>query len=84
MQAEAAVMGVKPSQSIIKCICSSAAGICLFRFIFRVEELNLGQLAMSFALLRLPKMPEITKAGHIEDFCPSAIDPASIKVYIAM
>lgn len=42
--------------------------------ILRVKDLKLGKVAMSYGLLKLPKMPEI-KAEHIAEFCgPSNID----------
>ncbi|KAL6765995.1 DEAD-domain-containing protein [Haematococcus lacustris] len=34
------------------------------KFIFRVQDLPLGRLASSFALLRLPHMPEVKRALH--------------------
>ncbi|KAK9812827.1 hypothetical protein WJX72_004361 [[Myrmecia] bisecta] len=49
------------------------------KFIFRLAELNLGRLAMAFALLRLPKMQEVKKAGRLEDFQQSTVDPDSVR-----
>jgi ATP-dependent RNA helicase DDX55/SPB4 len=47
-------------------------------FIFRLEELPLGALAASLALLRLPFMPEVKKAmrrpGALDGFEPSGVD----------
>lgn len=51
-------------------------------FIFRFSSLNLGELATSFALLRLPKMPELKP--HLSsilskgDFVPA---PPSVDIY---
>ena len=51
------------------------------KYIFRVADLNLGQLAHAFALLQLPKMPEIRKlGGRVEGFAPSAVNPNEVKV----
>ena len=53
------------------------------KYIFRVADLDLGQLAHAFALLQLPKMPEIRKlGGRIEGFTPSAVNPNEVKVAI--
>ncbi|KAF9916329.1 ATP-dependent rRNA helicase spb4 [Lobosporangium transversale] len=46
-------------------------------FIFRSRDLDLGALARSYALLRLPKMPELKNEksdGGIEGFVPADID----------
>ncbi|KAK3273106.1 hypothetical protein CYMTET_18635, partial [Cymbomonas tetramitiformis] len=43
-------------------------------FIFRFQDLELGSLANSFGLLRLPKMPEIKRARQIQNFTESAAD----------
>ena len=40
-----------------------------------LQDLSLGHLATSFALLRLPRMPEIKKSGKLEGFTLSAVDP---------
>ena len=41
-----------------------------------VQDLALGPLATSFALLRLPRMPEIKHGGRgLPGFTPSEIDP---------
>lgn len=41
-----------------------------------VQDLALGQLATAFALLRLPRMPELKQArGALDGFKPSLIDP---------
>lgn len=50
------------------------------RFIFRFEGLDLGRLATAFALLRLPRMPELAKAGDI-NFVASSVDPNNVKVW---
>ena len=53
------------------------------KFIFRMADLNLGQLAYACALLQLPKMPEIRKvAGKVAGFEPSLINPNDVKVRI--
>ncbi|KAL6772411.1 hypothetical protein ACKKBG_A30145 [Auxenochlorella protothecoides x Auxenochlorella symbiontica] len=50
------------------------------RYIFRIQDVPLGQLATAFGLLRLPGMPEVKKAGiRLAGFEPSAIDVDSIK-----
>eukprot|EP00884_Botryococcus_braunii_P021246 jgi/Botrbrau1/7805/Bobra.0159s0233.1 len=48
------------------------------RFIFRTQELPLAALAMSYGLLRLPKMPEIGSAS-LAGFEPSPVDPDTVK-----
>jgi ATP-dependent RNA helicase DDX55/SPB4 len=46
------------------------------KFIFRPQDLALGRLASAFALLRLPRMPEIKQGGKgLEGFTPSTVDP---------
>lgn len=38
------------------------------------QDLSLGRLATAFALLRLPRMPEVKKAkGQLENFTPSQV-----------
>ncbi|GAX83788.1 hypothetical protein CEUSTIGMA_g11213.t1 [Chlamydomonas eustigma] len=50
------------------------------KYIFRIQDLNLGRLATLFALLRLPKMPEVKKArGQLEHFTPSLVNPDTVK-----
>lgn len=55
------------------------------KYIFRMESLRVGQLASSFALLRLPRMQELKKAareaasGKLEGFAPSLVDPETVK-----
>jgi ATP-dependent RNA helicase DDX55/SPB4 len=51
------------------------------KFIFRIQDLSLGRLATSFALLRLPRMPELKKVnkGSIEHFTPSSVDPETVR-----
>lgn len=42
------------------------------------QDLELGRLATAFALLRLPRMPEIKQGGRtLAGFTPSAVDPDS-------
>lgn len=41
-----------------------------------LQDLQLGRLASAFALLRLPRMPEIKGGGRgLEGFTPSTVDP---------
>ncbi|KAK9918182.1 hypothetical protein WJX75_002016 [Coccomyxa subellipsoidea] len=49
------------------------------RFIFRAEGLDLGRLATAFALLRLPRMPELRGLGDLPNFTPSSVDPNTVK-----
>jgi len=55
------------------------------KYIFRLEDVPLGRLAASFALLKLPRMPEAKKAsrlasaGELEGFVQSEIDPESVR-----
>jgi len=55
------------------------------KYIFRLEDVPLGCLAASFALLKLPRMPEAKKAsrlasaGKLEGFVQSEIDPESVR-----
>merc|ERR1712070_956804 len=51
------------------------------QFIFRSEKLNLGAIATSYALLRLPKMPELKKLKQDQiDFVEAqAVDYKDIK-----
>ncbi len=51
------------------------------KFIFRLADLDLAQLATALGLLRLPKMPEMRKTKQrLEGFTPSAMDPNDVKV----
>ena len=49
-------------------------------YIFRLKELDVGNLANFFALLRLPKMKEIKKIPRIlqDTFEPSPVDPDTV------
>ncbi|DBA74767.1 TPA: hypothetical protein ACH3X2_009290 [Trebouxia sp. C0005] len=50
------------------------------KFIFRLADLELAQLATALGLLRLPKMPEMSKAKQrLESFTPSTLDPNDVK-----
>jgi len=55
------------------------------KYIFRMDELKLGLLASAFALLRLPRMPEVKRAareaaaGSLEGFRSSTVDPETVK-----
>jgi ATP-dependent RNA helicase DDX55/SPB4 len=50
-----------------------------------LQDLQLGRLASSLALLRLPRMPEVRKAlggasgGALPGFQPSEVDPDSVR-----
>ena len=50
------------------------------QYIFRLKELDVGNLANSFGLLRLPKMKEIKKIPrHLQDtFQASSVDPDTV------
>ncbi|GFR50915.1 hypothetical protein Agub_g13233, partial [Astrephomene gubernaculifera] len=48
------------------------------KFIFRLQDLNIGRLATGLGLLRLPKMPDLKKPLGLDCFTPSAVDPASV------
>lgn len=54
------------------------------KYIFRFSDLQMGWLASSFGVLRLPKMKEIKKAarlhknGQLEGFSESNVDPNTI------
>ena len=56
----------------------------LCKYIFRVSELQMGWLASSFSILRLPKMKEIKKAareaklGTLPGYKDSSVDPETI------
>ncbi len=51
------------------------------KFIFRLADLDLAQLATALGLLKLPKMPEMRKTKQrLEGFTPSALDPNDVKV----
>jgi ATP-dependent RNA helicase DDX55/SPB4 len=55
------------------------------KYIFRLEDVPLGHLAASFALLKLPRMPEAKKAsrlasaGQLDGFVQSTIDPETVR-----
>lgn len=51
------------------------------RFIFRLADMDLAQLATAFGLLQLPKMPELKKARQrVQSFQASQVPPQSVKV----
>lgn len=51
------------------------------RFIFRLADMDLAQLATAFGLLQLPKMPELKKARQrAQSFQASPVLPQSVKV----
>ena len=51
------------------------------KFIFRLADLDLTQLATAFGLLQLPKMPELKKARQrTQSFQASNVAPQSVKV----
>ena len=45
-------------------------------FIFRIQELNLGKVAMLFGILQLPNMPDVKRLPkqNLADFRPSAVN----------
>ncbi|KAL3155393.1 hypothetical protein ABBQ38_010952 [Trebouxia sp. C0009 RCD-2024] len=50
------------------------------RFIFRLADMDLAQLATAFGLLQLPKMPELKKARQrAQSFQASQVPPQSVK-----
>ncbi|KAL3138555.1 hypothetical protein ABBQ32_006331 [Trebouxia sp. C0010 RCD-2024] len=51
------------------------------RFIFRLADMDLAQLATAFGLLQLPKMPELKKARQrAQSFQASPVLPQSVKL----
>ena len=52
----------------------------MLRFIFRVEELDMVQLAQSCALLQMPRMPELAHRPDLAGFQASTVDISAIKV----
>ncbi|PNH03260.1 DEAD-box ATP-dependent RNA helicase 18 [Tetrabaena socialis] len=48
------------------------------KFIFRLQDLNIGRLASGLGLLRLPKMPDLKRPAGMEHFIPSRLDPATV------
>ncbi|EFJ40203.1 hypothetical protein VOLCADRAFT_108284 [Volvox carteri f. nagariensis] len=48
------------------------------KFIFRLQDLNVGRLARGLGLLRLPKMPDVKKPLGLEHFTPSQVDPMTV------
>ena len=42
---------------------------------FCSQDVDLGKLAEGYALLRLPRMPEVKKGRGVEGFVPSSVDP---------
>lgn len=54
----------------------------LCRFVFRLAEMDLGELGHAFALLRMPRMAEIKHAAvSLNSFTPSSVDPDTVKVH---
>ena len=50
------------------------------RFIFRLADVDLGQLGHVFGLLRMPRMAEIKHAAvALKNFRPSPVDPDTVK-----
>mmetsp|Transcript_28037 Transcript_28037/g.83096 ORF Transcript_28037/g.83096 Transcript_28037/m.83096 type:complete len:249 (-) Transcript_28037:153-899(-) len=62
------------------------------KYIFRMQELALGRVATSMAVLRLPRMPELRKGGSLSSaggpsggpvslpgFTPSSVDPETVR-----
>ena len=53
------------------------------KFIFRLPDLDLPQLATSLGLLQLPRMPEMRKSKQrLEAFERSSVDPNEVKVFL--
>lgn len=48
-------------------------------YIFRLADLKLGPLATAFAVLRIPKVPEVRKARDLEGYTESRVDPNAVK-----
>ena len=48
-------------------------------YIFRLNRIDLGNLANGFGLLNLPKMPELGNPNRTINFQPAPIDPNSIR-----
>lgn len=50
------------------------------RFVFRLADMDLGELGHAFALLRMPRMAEIKHAAvSLQSFSPSDVDPDTVK-----
>lgn len=55
------------------------------KFIFRLQDLDLAELAYSCALLQLPRMPEVRKlGGKLAAFEPADINPNDVKVSVVL
>lgn len=51
------------------------------KYIFRLQDLDLGKLAYACALLQLPRMPEIRRlGGKAQGFVPAEVNPNTVKV----
>lgn len=51
------------------------------KYIFRLQDLDLGKLAYACALLQLPRMPEIRRlGGKAQGFTPADVNPNTVKV----
>ena len=54
------------------------------KYIFRLQDLDLGKLAYACALLQLPRMPEIRRlGGKAQGFTPADGNPNTVKVHAA-
>ncbi|XP_067395788.1 ATP-dependent RNA helicase DDX55 [Emydura macquarii macquarii] len=65
----------KGMKAFVSCVQAYAKHEC--NLIFRIKDLDFASLARGFALLRMPKMPEL-KGKCFSDFVPVSIDTDSI------
>ncbi|XP_075754642.1 ATP-dependent RNA helicase DDX55 isoform X2 [Pelodiscus sinensis] len=65
----------KGMKAFVSCVQAYAKHEC--NLIFRIKDLDFASLARGFALLRMPKMPEL-KGKCFPDFAPISIDTDSI------
>mmetsp|Transcript_10335 Transcript_10335/g.19062 ORF Transcript_10335/g.19062 Transcript_10335/m.19062 type:complete len:659 (-) Transcript_10335:270-2246(-) len=49
------------------------------KFIFKLNDLDIGKLARSFGLLRMPKVGDLRKPKGLEGFEPSEVDPTTVR-----
>ncbi|KAG6934708.1 DEAD-box helicase 55, partial [Chelydra serpentina] len=65
----------KGMKAFVSCVKAYAKHEC--NLIFRIKDLDFASFARGFALLRMPKMPEL-KGKYFSDFVPVSIDTDSI------
>ncbi|XP_078729700.1 ATP-dependent RNA helicase DDX55 [Lampetra fluviatilis] len=65
----------KGMQAFVSCVQAYAKHEC--SLIFRIKDMDLGALARGFALLRLPRMPEL-RGVRVTGFVPDTIDTDTI------